>query len=216
MAELAPHEEKKQIKDLVNNTKLKEGQEWFVVDFKWWQLWKAYVGYEDTTGSNGGDGPRPGPITNTDLLDAAEVAGTESNRLRPGLVEEYDYVVIPKEAWIKLESWYASSSSRVEHLAVCHAWFHYFILFFAPKSQTNQEPHCSTLSSYMSLTVPMAVKVWRRTQGHATSGDRGDGSEVPRGPISHRACLGQEWLGRHILAWCTSSHLVAKHERQSQ
>jgi len=107
MAELAPHEEKKQIKDLVNNTKLKEGQEWFVVDFKWWQLWKAYVGYEDTTGSNGGDGPRPGPITNTDLLDAAEVAGTESNRLRPGLVEEYDYVVIPKEAWIKLESWYA-------------------------------------------------------------------------------------------------------------
>ena len=112
MAELAPHEEKKQIKDLVNNTKLKEGQEWFVVDFKWWQLWKAYVGYEDTTGSNGGDGPRPGPITNTDLLDAAEVAGTESNRLRPGLVEEYDYVVIPKEAWIKLESWYASLHLR--------------------------------------------------------------------------------------------------------
>jgi len=108
MTELvAPHEEKKQIKDLVNNTKLKEGQEWFVVDFKWWQLWKSYVGYDDTTGSGGGDASsRPGPITNTDLLDAAEVAGTDSNRLRPGLVEEYDYVVIPKQAWTNLESWY--------------------------------------------------------------------------------------------------------------
>jgi hypothetical protein len=113
---VAPHEEKKQIKDLVNNTKLKEGQEWFVLDFKWWQLWKSFVGYDDTTGSDGGgDASRPGPITNTDLLDAAEVAGTESNRLRPGLVEEYDYVVIPKQAWTILESWYARpSSSRGE------------------------------------------------------------------------------------------------------
>ncbi len=144
MAELAPHEEKKQIKDLVNNTKLKEGQEWFVVDFKWWQLWKAYVGYEDTTGSNGGDGPRPGPITNTDLLDAAEVAGTESNRLRPGLVEEYDYVVIPKEAWIKLESWYAHlhHASRMASRR-CHLPIFISFSFCGPKSQTNQEPHCN-------------------------------------------------------------------------
>jgi hypothetical protein len=109
MAELAPHEEKKQIKDLVDNTKLKEGQEWFVVDYKWWQLWKSYVNYDNTGSSGDADEPppRPGLISNADLLDSAPAAGVDSSRLRPGLVEEYDYVVVPKEAWIKLEAWYA-------------------------------------------------------------------------------------------------------------
>jgi len=102
---LALHEERKQIKDDLPNTKLKEGDQWFILDFKWWQLWKAHVNY-DMTSENANE-PRPGPINNFHLLeDPPASADVTVGKLRPGLVEEYDYVFISKAAWVKLQAWY--------------------------------------------------------------------------------------------------------------
>jgi hypothetical protein len=65
------------------------GTTYYVVNFKWWQLWQHYVGWNDDDA--GGEGPtrplgvrqRPGPIDNTELLEessspAAPSKGTTS------------------------------------------------------------------------------------------------------------------------------------------
>lgn len=109
-----PHEQKKEIRDLVMNTKLKEDREWYIVSYKWWQLWKAHVQYD--ADAYGDRAPAPGSIMNADLLDAPSPETSNENeknlvptqRLRPGLVEEYDYVIVPKDAWQKLHAWYTN------------------------------------------------------------------------------------------------------------
>lgn len=97
MAEVSPEQQKTIIKDLMDNTKMKEGQEWYVVEFKWYQVWKFYVNYD---GDNQG-GSRPEPIDNTPLLEQPN-----TDKLRMGLREEYDYVVVPKVVWEKWQTWY--------------------------------------------------------------------------------------------------------------
>jgi len=64
-APLSPKEEKEKIKELLA-VKMKEGQEWCVIDFKWYFMWQQYVDFE---GEGEGDGQRPGPMDNSSLLE---------------------------------------------------------------------------------------------------------------------------------------------------
>ena len=80
---------------------MKQGAVWFPLATKWFVAWKAYVDWENEW-SEAERGPRPtdmlqslhpGPIDNTPLL------GTVGDELRPGLAENVDYVLLPRDAY---------------------------------------------------------------------------------------------------------------------
>jgi hypothetical protein len=94
---LAPSEERRVVKTLLDDqeaVKMTVGATYYVVNFKWWQLWQHYVGWNE--GNSDDDGgteghhhgteaashhaarQRPGPIDNTELLEegSATVKGT--------------------------------------------------------------------------------------------------------------------------------------------
>ncbi len=103
-----PDEERKQVKELLNSCKMRDNQDWFVINFKWFQQWRAYVNEDEEAASGSGSGgPRPEAINNEELL----VDPNDPNKLKPGLVENYDYVVVPNTVWNLLFSWYSPASS---------------------------------------------------------------------------------------------------------
>jgi len=78
---------------------MKEDAVWNPLAMQWFVAWKAYVDWEDEW-SEAERGPRPldllqslhpGPIDNTPLL------GTVGDELRPGLAENVDYVLLPRD-----------------------------------------------------------------------------------------------------------------------
>ncbi len=89
MPPLAPAEERRVVKTLLDDqeaVKMTVGATYFVVNFKWWQLWQHYVGWnegnnDDDAGTEGhhhgtteaaghhAARQRPGPIDNTELLE---------------------------------------------------------------------------------------------------------------------------------------------------
>ena len=49
-------------------TPLKEGDQWYAVAEKWWQLWKEYAQYDEKHGEENWDSAqRPGPVDNESL-----------------------------------------------------------------------------------------------------------------------------------------------------
>jgi hypothetical protein len=89
---LPPAEERRVVRDLLDQAavKMTVGTTYYVVNFKWWQLWQHYVGWNDDDGGEGPTRPlgvrqRPGPIDNTELLEessspAAPSKGTTASR----------------------------------------------------------------------------------------------------------------------------------------
>lgn len=74
---------------------------WYVLDAKWWQLWKDYVDYDQL----GSSGPCPPLIENTEIVEK------DGLTLKKELRENYDYVVVHREVWEKLYAWYGSANS---------------------------------------------------------------------------------------------------------
>ncbi|XP_060780170.1 ubiquitin carboxyl-terminal hydrolase 15-like isoform X3 [Neoarius graeffei] len=79
-------------------TPLQKGDTWYLVDSSWFKTWKKYVGF-DSWDMLGYQTCHPGPVDNSGLL-------TDSLSLKEHLIEDLDYILLPKEAWGKLISWY--------------------------------------------------------------------------------------------------------------
>ncbi|GLC55869.1 hypothetical protein PLESTB_001037900 [Pleodorina starrii] len=116
----------------------------YLVSTTWWNTWVQYTNYTGpglgATGPPaashlqlpGGGSPRPGPISNTDLLppghcslspaagscqqlpaaptstaSPAAAPNPEDVPLRTGLLEQRDFVVVSAGSWQRLTSWYA-------------------------------------------------------------------------------------------------------------
>ncbi|XP_048878468.1 ubiquitin carboxyl-terminal hydrolase 4 [Brienomyrus brachyistius] len=83
-------------------TALRKGDEWFLVDNRWFKQWKKYVGFDSWDLYNVGESSLyPGPIDNSGLF-----SDQETQTLKEHLIDELDYVLMPTEAWNKLVSWY--------------------------------------------------------------------------------------------------------------
>ncbi|XP_026853329.1 ubiquitin carboxyl-terminal hydrolase 4 isoform X1 [Electrophorus electricus] len=83
-------------------TTLRKGDEWFLIDSRWFKQWKKYVGFDSWDMYNVGErNLYPGPIDNSGLF-----SDQESQLLKEHLIDELDYVLVPTEAWNKLVSWY--------------------------------------------------------------------------------------------------------------
>jgi ubiquitin carboxyl-terminal hydrolase 4/11/15 len=93
-----PQNERLAIKSILDNVHYKEGDKWYLIPVKWWEAWRAYVGYEDENRSEIGNGEplryaqKPGPVDNSELLD-------EDGKLKRGLMEQEHYVLLPQRAW---------------------------------------------------------------------------------------------------------------------
>ena len=59
-------EERKLIEQCLVTHRKKLGDTYYVLSFKWWQLWKDYVGYDQ--------GESPAPFMNSKLLSASLIS----------------------------------------------------------------------------------------------------------------------------------------------
>ncbi|MEE6502614.1 hypothetical protein FKM82_004575 [Ascaphus truei] len=83
---------------------LRKGDEWYLIDSRWFKQWKKYVGFDSWDTYNVGERNLfPGPVDNSGLF-----ADPETQALKDHLIDELDYVLVPTEAWNKLMSWYES------------------------------------------------------------------------------------------------------------
>ncbi|XP_053325397.1 ubiquitin carboxyl-terminal hydrolase 4 isoform X2 [Spea bombifrons] len=98
-----PETQKSELGELLK-TQLKKGDEWYLIDSRWFKQWKKYVGFDSWDMYNVGESNLfPGPIDNSGLF-----ADPETQVLKEHLIDELDYVLVPTEAWNKLMSWYGS------------------------------------------------------------------------------------------------------------
>ncbi|XP_068109005.1 ubiquitin carboxyl-terminal hydrolase 4 [Hyperolius riggenbachi] len=98
-----PETQKNELGELLK-TPLRKGDEWYLVDSRWFKQWKKYVGYDSWDMYNVGDTNLfPGPVDNSGLF-----SDPESQVLKEHLIDELDYVLVPVEAWNKLMCWYGS------------------------------------------------------------------------------------------------------------
>ncbi|XP_061689922.1 ubiquitin carboxyl-terminal hydrolase 4 [Syngnathoides biaculeatus] len=96
-------ENQKQIIGSLLKTTLRKGDEWYLVDSRWFKQWKKHVGFDNWDTYNVGERSLyPGPIDNSGLF-----ADQDKQVLKEHLIDELDYVLVPTEAWNKLVSWYS-------------------------------------------------------------------------------------------------------------
>ncbi|XP_026990168.2 E3 ubiquitin/ISG15 ligase TRIM25-like [Tachysurus fulvidraco] len=97
--------QREEIKKLLN-TPLQKGDTWYLVDSKWFNRWKKYVGFDSSNMASLGDQMfYPGRMDNSQLLK-------DSLSIREHLLEHLDYNLLPKEVWGKLLSWYGLSEHQ--------------------------------------------------------------------------------------------------------
>uniref|UniRef100_A0A7N6F868 Ubiquitin carboxyl-terminal hydrolase n=1 Tax=Anabas testudineus TaxID=64144 RepID=A0A7N6F868_ANATE len=95
-------ESQKQAIGSLLKTTLKKGDEWYLIDSRWFKQWKKYVGFDSWDMYNVGERSLyPGPIDNSGLF-----SDQDTQALKDHLIDELDYVLVPTEAWNKLVSWY--------------------------------------------------------------------------------------------------------------
>uniref|UniRef100_A0A7N6B6Z1 Ubiquitin carboxyl-terminal hydrolase n=1 Tax=Anabas testudineus TaxID=64144 RepID=A0A7N6B6Z1_ANATE len=108
-------ESQKQAIGSLLKTTLKKGDEWYLIDSRWFKQWKKYVGFDSWDMYNVGERSLyPGPIDNSGLF-----SDQDTQALKDHLIDELDYVLVPTEAWNKLVSWYGCLEGQrpivVEH-----------------------------------------------------------------------------------------------------
>eukprot|EP01116_Phalansterium_solitarium_P023194 TRINITY_DN799_c0_g1_i1.p1 TRINITY_DN799_c0_g1~~TRINITY_DN799_c0_g1_i1.p1 ORF type:complete len:1375 (+),score=305.50 TRINITY_DN799_c0_g1_i1:156-4280(+) len=142
---LLPSGEKQEVKEILLKSVLKPNTPYYVVDSKWYQLWKDYVCFdapEDVDALN--VARRPGPIDNRGLLASSasdiqepvpdddqdipshsslDAVDQTSNKatvvaLRPGLDPNFDVVLLPEDAYFSLKEWYGGGPDVKRHVIV--------------------------------------------------------------------------------------------------
>ncbi|XP_062855298.1 ubiquitin carboxyl-terminal hydrolase 11 [Trichomycterus rosablanca] len=91
-----------EIEDLLQKHELRVGDCWYLVEFRWFNLWKEYVRSGDQNSSS-----FPGKIDNVQLFD-----DSDSYRLKDRLVENEDFALVPAEAWRKLLCWFGMADDQ--------------------------------------------------------------------------------------------------------
>lgn len=118
------HDIDKLMKQHGTNAELEAGSVWFLLDIQWWDQWQVYVDASSSV-NPGDDIALPQPINNWDLTvysidenasDEIKLLNTKIHQnykyskcslpLRLGIVENVDFVVLPKDAWSALYTWY--------------------------------------------------------------------------------------------------------------
>lgn len=102
-----------------------------MVDVRWFKQWKLYVGYDYWNQYNAGqESAVPGPIDNTDLFKGTYFVGfitclviwrlyfilTSADEsftdLKPNMIDELDYHLLPSVTWVMLSTWYGIADGQ--------------------------------------------------------------------------------------------------------
>ena len=99
-SEVPPCKEQKEFVKERLHPQLRKGQEWYLLDARWFKKWKNYVAFDvgDTDGA-GESSLHPGPIDSSSLYKA------NSTTLKRTL-DELEYKLVPEPVWNKLQAWY--------------------------------------------------------------------------------------------------------------
>ncbi len=103
-----------------NSDKQKLGRPYFVLSLAWFQAWCEYSLFDRAVGGAAKQeattrGNKPPSIDNSELLaedakpasDAAPTSeAAHTVKVRRGLVERYDYILVPPLVWLRLWAWY--------------------------------------------------------------------------------------------------------------
>ncbi|XP_064415015.1 ubiquitin carboxyl-terminal hydrolase 11 [Latimeria chalumnae] len=102
-AEAGLEAQQRQVEELLRVETLRAGDDWYLIEYRWFQQWKDYVENGDQNSSK-----FPGHIDNSELVEELETF-----RLKEKLEENEDYVLVPKEAWNKLVEWYGITPDQM-------------------------------------------------------------------------------------------------------
>lgn len=99
----------------------KEGDKYFLVNFRWWKQWASYVELEDPISDSPlpnlsntvvtSKRPRPSCIDNSCLI--IDSKREEEPELRESLYENKDFVLLPEQVWLAFQKWYGGGPSLV-------------------------------------------------------------------------------------------------------
>jgi hypothetical protein len=103
------------IKDLYKkHGKLAANETWYLISYKWYKLWKEHVGFDNEDDKTATPSQtQVEPIDNTDLVNAGASSNDGRPRLKSGLAEDSDYVLVPEQVWNMLHSWYESHYTNI-------------------------------------------------------------------------------------------------------
>jgi len=96
-------EERNIIQTILITDKMERGNTYYVISFKWFQLWKEYVdwidsGQQSQLNISGKSSRKPTPIDNSYLL--------KNNDDLKDLQQGYDYDIVPRRVWMRWIAWY--------------------------------------------------------------------------------------------------------------
>ncbi|KAH7285349.1 hypothetical protein KP509_33G024300 [Ceratopteris richardii] len=98
---------------------VKEGDKFFLVTFRWWKQWSAYIQQEGRSSNGLEPGPvycsnsseesstipqRPSTIDNSELV--IQLKREDNIELREVLLENHDYILLPEQIWAAFQKWY--------------------------------------------------------------------------------------------------------------
>eukprot|EP00485_Elphidium_margaritaceum_P003456 CAMPEP_0202694858 /NCGR_PEP_ID=MMETSP1385-20130828/8600_1 /ASSEMBLY_ACC=CAM_ASM_000861 /TAXON_ID=933848 /ORGANISM="Elphidium margaritaceum" /LENGTH=1807 /DNA_ID=CAMNT_0049350777 /DNA_START=152 /DNA_END=5575 /DNA_ORIENTATION=- len=124
-------DERRMVKQLMQDTQMTLDSSWFVLNKDWWDKWCAFSGYTDAPSDVKSDdnddddddavidashvrGMRPIKISNRELLDENSIYTV----LRKELQLNNQFILVPKAAWQQLHEWYGGGPA-IERKVIC-------------------------------------------------------------------------------------------------
>ena len=108
--------EARQVDKILKADMLRLDARYCVVSMGWWRAWCEFSGFgraEDPAGGAAVPGPEPGPIPNDELRSAEH-----PRELRPQLTEDYDFKILPEQAYSLLAAAHGETGERFERYAI--------------------------------------------------------------------------------------------------
>eukprot|EP00435_Cladocopium_sp_Y103_P043080 s142_g12.t1 len=102
-----PHQQALLVHDVFQTSSLQQGDTWYVLSMRWWDLWKDYTLFEPApqfqsrSCSGTTKGEKPPNIDNSDLI-----IRPGCTQLQSDLVENRDFILLNKDVWKLLHTWY--------------------------------------------------------------------------------------------------------------
>ncbi|XP_061265890.1 ubiquitin carboxyl-terminal hydrolase 11 isoform X5 [Bos javanicus] len=128
---------------------LRVGESWFLVGHHWYKQWEVYV-----QGGNQDSSTFPGCINNAELFE-----DQVNWRLKKGLVEGEDYVLLPAAAWHYLVNWYGLEHGqppierKVVELPSTHKVEVYSVELLLVRHSDMDTPHTAQFSQTDSVDL---------------------------------------------------------------
>ncbi|XP_076894449.1 ubiquitin carboxyl-terminal hydrolase 5-like isoform X1 [Bidens hawaiensis] len=117
VTELSP-EQQRQVMigiTLEDELQVKEGDTYYLLSFRWWRTWSAFVNQNPTTGSSSSILQRPSRIDNTELIRDSSPDNSVID-IHDTLIEGTDYILVTEKIWNQFYAWYGGGPTLARKL----------------------------------------------------------------------------------------------------